>query len=102
MSRLLTATSPVLDTPTKVTPTQLMYVEWEDASDVDDSLGWVTRADAKPAKAVIIRQVGFVTEVDGEALVMTQAFSDELMASRTRIPLGMVRKALDLSEHVSD
>lgn len=77
---------------------ELVYVEWEDASGPDslDSV-WVDRTQAKPAPAVVFKQVGFVVEADDTALVLTEAYSDELMSRRTRIPRGMIRRLVKLN-----
>lgn len=78
---------------------ELVYLEWEDASGVDSTLGWVEREGAVEPRPHIFRQVGFVVEIDIDAVVLTEAYSDDHMAPRTRIPMGMVRRWVDLSSH---
>lgn len=80
---------------------QLVYIEWEDASSVDEP-GWVFRDEDAPApEAHLFRQVGFVAGCDMHAIVLTEAYSDSQMAPRTRIPLGMVRRFIDLDAAVA-
>lgn len=79
---------------------ELVYVEWEDASAVDDEMGWIQIKDAKPAEVHVFRQAGFVYAIDDEALVLTEAHSKYMMSPRTRIPLGMIRCWVSLDEHV--
>ncbi len=79
---------------------ELVYLEWEDASGVDATTGWVERDGAVCARPVIFRQVGFVVDIDLDAVVLTEAYSVDHMAPRTRIPMGMVRRCVHLDEHV--
>jgi len=79
---------------------QLVYVEWEDASAPDSGEVWVHREDAEPVSPHMFRQVGFVVDADLDCIVLTEAHSDTLMAPRTRIPLGMVRRWVDLDDAV--
>ena len=74
---------------------RLVLVVWEDASQVDDST-WVDRASAPKAHAVIFHQVGWLESIDETAVVLTTAVSDQIMAARDRIPLGMVKTILEL------
>lgn len=69
---------------------RLVLCIWEDASQVDDGT-WVDRASAPKAHAVIFHQVGWLESIDETAVVLTTAVSDQIMAARDRIPLGMVR-----------
>lgn len=69
----------------------LVLVEWEDASAADDGHGWIARKDAVVAEMVTFQQVGWLLEHTAEHVVMTEALSKDLMAPRTRIPVGMVR-----------
>lgn len=71
---------------------ELVYVEWEDASDVDASLGWVNREDARAPELHIFHHAGFVCDIDPWALTLTAAYSDNQMAPRIRIPIGMIRR----------
>lgn len=79
---------------------QLIYIEWEDASSVDVP-GWVDRDTAPKAEPHIFRQVGFVADADEHALVLTEAYNVDAMAPRTRIPVGMIRRFVDLSSAVA-
>jgi len=73
-----------------------VYVEWEDASGVDSSGGWVFREGAPAPSKVIFKHLGFVVSQDDEALVLTEAHSQDQMSPRTRIPAGMVRVLVEL------
>ena len=68
---------------------KLVLVEWEDASIADDG-PWVLRSEAKEPKARIFKQVGWLVSLDADAIVLTCAADDDLMAARDRIPRGMV------------
>lgn len=74
----------------------LVYIEWEDASSVDETTGWVFREDAPIPEKHIFCQVGFVVDMDLEALILTEAYSSNQTAPRTRIPLGMLRRVVRL------
>lgn len=80
---------------------ELVYIEWEDASTVDEA-GWVCCDGAPAAEPHVFKQVGFVTDADPWALVLTEAYSADSMAPRTRIPLGMVRRLVPLDPGESD
>ncbi len=76
-----------------------VLVEWEDAS-VEDIGPWVDQENAKPLVAKVFRQVGFLLEDTPECIVLTCAMErlgSGLMASRERIPRGMVRSIVDLA-----
>lgn len=75
---------------------QAVYVEWEDASNADGGETWVFRKGVAAAKPVVFKQLGFLHSVDEHAVVLTEAYSTELMAPRTRIPAGMVRRFIEL------
>jgi hypothetical protein len=77
---------------------RLVLLSWEDAS-CEGSGPWVSQEDAPPMRVVIFHQVGFVLEDTPECIVLTCAMEnrpDGLMASRERIPRGMVRSIVDL------
>lgn len=80
---------------------ELAYIEWEDASAVDEHVGWVHLADAPKPEMHIFRQVGFVVDCDLEAIVLTEAYnahsSGTIVAPRTRIPLGMIRRYVPIN-----
>jgi len=79
---------------------ELIYIEWDDASAVDAETGWVDIDSAPEPVVHIIRQVGFVTAIDLEALILTDAYGPHGMDPRTRIPLGMIRRWVDLDAYV--
>ena len=70
---------------------------WEDAHDLDDG-PWTDRKEAKPSEPCIFHQVGYLYELTHEAVVLTQCVGDEVMSPRTRIPIGMVRSLVELTE----
>ena len=76
---------------------ELVYIEWEDASAVDDTTGWVPRGDEapKPVKHMF-HQTGFIVDIDNEAVILTEAYSHDFTAPRTRIPVGMIRRFVRL------
>lgn len=78
---------------------ELVYVEWEDASAVDEP-GWVDRATAPVPVKHVFKQVGFIVDIDLEAIVLTEAYTDTTMSPRTRIPMGMIRRWVDLDPYV--
>lgn len=74
---------------------KLVLVVWEDASIMDDG-PWTERESARPHEPTIFHQVGWLYSLDSEAVVLTAAVSDKLMAPRDRIPVGMVKQLLEL------
>jgi hypothetical protein len=77
---------------------RIVMIQWEDAS-VEDCGPWVVQEDAKPMPVKLFHQVGFLLEDTPECVVMTCAMEEPgkgLMASRERIPRGMVRSIVDL------
>lgn len=75
---------------------KIAIIEWEDAS--DDENTWVDRADAAAPAVVVHRQVGWVLETTKTHVLLTSTISEKLLASRTRIPRGMVRKITYLTK----
>jgi hypothetical protein len=74
-------------------------VEWEDAW-VDADGPWVDQEACKPMEAKIFRQLGFLLEDNDDCIVLTHAMEGPgkgLMASRERIPRGMVRSITELA-----
>lgn len=69
---------------------RLVRVIWEDASVVDDGT-WVSRDGLKKPEPVIFDQVGWLWELTPAHVVLCDCAGKELIAPRTRIPLGMVR-----------
>ena len=74
---------------------QLVYIEWEDAGSLETG-SWIFRDEASASTPHIFRQVGFVSDCDPWAICLTEAYSADQMAPRTRIPLGMVRRFVEL------
>lgn len=71
---------------------------WEDAS-VEDVGPWVDQEDCKPLAPKVFHQLGFLLEETPEHVILTHAMEGPgkgLMASRERIPRGMVRSITDL------
>ncbi len=79
---------------------ELVYIEWEDASGVDAEMGWVDIDTAPEPIVHLMRQAGFVTAIDLDAVVLTEAYGPHGMSPRTRIPLGMIRRWVDLDDFV--
>lgn len=79
---------------------ELVYIEWEDASACDEHGGWIDRPSAPEPIVHVFKQVGFVYSIDLHAVVLTEAYTDVAMSPRTRIPLGMIRRWVDLDEYV--
>jgi len=75
---------------------RLVYIEWEDASSVDLTTGWVYREGAPPPDVRVFKQVGFLLELTPEAIVLTAALDEHQMGPRTRIPAGMLRHLVEL------
>lgn len=78
---------------------RIVAVTWEDAHTESEG-PWVWQKEAKPLAAKIFHQVGFLLEDTPECIVLTSAMepgAEGLMASRERIPRGMVRSIVDLA-----
>lgn len=75
---------------------QLVLVEWEDASDDDDT--WLRRTAVPDPDIVVHRQVGWLLEATKTHVLLTSTISDKLLSSRTRIPRGMVRSITTLKK----
>lgn len=80
---------------------ELVYVEWEDASACDATTGWVQRDDAPVPTVHVFKQVGFVVDIDGSAVILTEAYGPDHMAPRTRIPLGMIVRWVYLDKAIA-
>lgn len=79
-----------------------VLVTWEDAS-VDPDGPWVDQEACHPMPAKIFQQLGFLLEDSDECIVLTHAMEGPgkgLMASRERIPRGMVRSVIFLAPEV--
>ena len=81
---------------------ELVYLEWEDASAVDNTSGWVDRQSAPVPLVHIFKQVGFIVDIDLDAVVLTEAYTADNIAPRTRIPMGMVRRWVMLDPDAKD
>lgn len=75
---------------------KLVLAVWEDASEADEG-PWALR-DVKPAEVILFHQVGYIFSLTAEALELTYCVGEHQMAPRTRIPIGMVRKLVELTE----
>lgn len=76
-----------------------VIVEWEDAS-VDADGPWVDQEACHPMQPKLFKQLGFLLEDTAECIVLTHAMEGPgkgLMASRERIPRGMVRSITELA-----
>jgi hypothetical protein len=81
-----------------MTPRMVLLV-WEDAHQEAEG-PWVWQEEAKPMLPKIFHQVGFLLEDTPECVVLTHAMEGPgkgLMATRERIPRGMVRSITDLA-----
>lgn len=76
---------------------KLVRVIWEDASDLDEG-PWVHREGMTPSEPTIFHQVGYLCELTREAVVLTACVGKEHMGTRSRIPSGMVRSIVELTE----
>lgn len=72
----------------------LVLVTWEDAKLLDDS-AWAENKnhDYKP---MIFESVGFLLSDTPEGVILTSAWSEEMVAARDQIPRGMILKVKKL------
>lgn len=72
----------------------LVLVTWEDAKVLDDS-AWAenTNHDYKP---MIFESVGFLLSDTPQGVILTSAWSDDMVAARDQIPRGMILKVKKL------
>jgi hypothetical protein len=75
---------------------KLVLVEWEDASIVDDS-AWVDRDTQKKPEPRVFKQVGWLVDMAPDAVILTSAYDHISMATRERIPMGMVRSVVEFN-----
>ena len=70
-------------------PPPLVLVEWEDATQLDAG-PWASNepVDYKPK---VFQQVGFLISDTPDGVILTHAWSDDLVAARDQIPRGMIR-----------
>lgn len=76
---------------------RLVLCIWEDAADTDEG-PWVDRKDAARVVPVIFHQVGWLYELRPDVVVLTACMGEEQMGVRSQIPIGMVRKLVELTE----
>lgn len=72
----------------------LVMVTWEDATLLDTG-AWADNKDHKYAPKTFI-SVGFLLYDGKEGLILTSAWSPDMVAARDQIPRGMVRKVQKL------
>lgn len=72
----------------------LVLVEWEDATVLDDA-AWCDKTEHhyKPKHFI---SVGFLLYDGKEGVILTSAWSQDMVAARDQIPRGMVRKVKKL------
>ena len=76
----------------------LVYVIWEDASELDVT-AWAEHEEDFQYSPVLCKQVGFVLYDGPEGLVITNGFiADGAVARRNQIPRGMIRRIEWLTE----
>jgi hypothetical protein len=72
----------------------LVMVTWEDATVLDDA-AWCDKTE-HTYKAKMFISVGFLLYDGKEGLILTSAWSPDMVAARDQIPRGMVRKVQKL------
>jgi hypothetical protein len=73
----------------------LVYIEWEDAHELDLDTGWVHTTD-HTYQPVIVHQVGYILAETPEAFILTAAWHPDFIGPRTAIPRAMVTKLCPL------
>lgn len=69
---------------------KMAYVEWEDASDLDDT-PWTTHDDFI-YEPVMVSQIGYLLYDGQEGIVLTSSYiAGGTVGCRTQIPRGMIR-----------
>jgi hypothetical protein len=77
---------------------KLVYVVWEDASELDVT-AWAVHEEEFEYSPVLCKQVGFVLYDGPEGLVITNGvIADGTVARRNQIPRGMIRRIEWLTE----
>ncbi len=76
---------------------KLVVCIWEDAGDLDDG-PWVFRAAVTKSTPFIFHQVGYLHELTADAVVLTACMGEHQMGVRSRIPMGMVKSLIELTE----
>jgi hypothetical protein len=78
---------------------KMAYVEWEDASDLDDT-PWTTHDEDFIYQPVMVSQIGYVLYDGIEGLVLTSSYiADGTVGCRTQIPRGMIRNITIIDDH---
>lgn len=77
-------------------PPPLVLVEWEDATQLDSGPWADNETPAYTPK--LFQQVGFLLSDTPEGVILTHAWSDNLVATRDQIPRGMVRSIQHLQK----
>lgn len=72
----------------------LVLVQWEDATLLDAG-PWADNKDHKYAAKMFV-SVGFLLYDGKEGVILTSAWSPDVVAARDQIPRGMVRKVTRL------
>ena len=76
----------------------MAYVEWEDASDLDDT-PWTTHDDFI-YEPVMVSQIGYLLYDGQEGIVLTSSYiADSTVGCRTQIPRGMIRNITIIDEN---
>ena len=76
---------------------RLVLCVWEDAGELDEG-PWAFREGAAKNEPFIFHQVGYLHELTHDAVVLTACMGEHQMGPRSRIPAGMVRKIVELTE----
>ena len=78
-----------------MTPPPLVLVQWEDALVRGDTT-WVSSKDLEGYKPQIFYSVGFLITDCDEGVVLTPAWSPDMVAAGEQIPRGMIRSVTPL------
>ena len=73
-----------------------VVVVWEDACDLDDA-PWNEHDDNFIYEPVLVEQVGYILYDGPEGIVLTNAYYDEIVGTRSQIPRGMIREVKELN-----
>ena len=77
-------------------PPPMVLIEWEDATQLDTG-AWADN-DTPAYVPKIFQQVGFLLSDTPEGVILTSAWSPDLVAARDQIPRGMVRSIQHLQK----
>lgn len=73
-----------------------VVVVWEDACDLD-STPWNEHDDSFNYEPVLVTQVGYILYDGPEGIVLTNAYYEETVGTRSQIPRGMIREVRELN-----